>query len=326
MTTTNSKLRIVLEYAGILLGCLITSISFVFLINPYKIVPGGVYGTSIVLHNLFPNFQVGTFSYMISIPLLIASYLLIGKNIGARTLFATLITPTMMNVLTAIAYPTREAMQRLDPSQLFGGRIDCTHDLLLAVLIGSVLIGVGEGIMVRCKATSGGSDIVAMIIHKYLRFRFSYALMAVDATVIFVGLLVLGLGLGSVEPAKNAWLLSGYSLISIYLMSKTVSHVISGSKNNKLMVIVADESAAKSIREFIIDKLDRTATVLPGHGLYTQENKVTLLMVVRLREVDLFTTSIREIAPEAFVIVTDAYDAYGQRWKAFPNKNSLQLN
>ena len=110
--------RNIIEYLGIILACFITSVAFVFFINPYKLVPGGVFGTSIVLHNLFPAIQVGTFSYMISIPLLILSYLCLGKNFGVRTVLTALLTPLMMNVLTTLAYPNVEAMQSLDPSHL----------------------------------------------------------------------------------------------------------------------------------------------------------------------------------------------------------------
>lgn len=316
--------KIILEYLGILAGCFITSVAFVFLINPYKLVPGGVYGTSIVLHNLFPTFQVGTFGYMISIPLLIMSYFFLGKNIGARTLVASLVTPFMMNVLTTLAYPTQEAMQALDPEQLFGGNLNLSNDLILACIIGPVIVGIGEGIMMRCKATSGGSDIVAMLIHKYLRVRFTNALLAVDSAVIFFGLLVIGLGLGTETPAKNAWLLSGYSLICIVIMSKTVAFVISGEKNNKLIFIITDHDKWE-LRDFIIEKLDRTATVITSHGLYSQQDKATLMMVVRMKEVDEVTTAIGHIDPKAFVIVTDAYNTFGLRWKSFPQRHQLNL-
>lgn len=310
---------------GILFGCFLSCIAFVFFINPYKLVPGGVYGTSIVLHNLFPVLQVGTFGYMISIPLLIMAYFLLGKHIGARTLVASLVTPFMMNVVSALVYPDEAALQALDPSQLLGGRIDLTHDLILACIIGPLLLGIGEGIMMRCKATSGGSDIVAMLIHKYLRMRFSHALMLVDGVVVIFGLIVIGFGFGVDNSDSRSILLSGYSLICIFLASKTVAFMLSGSKNHKLLFIVTDHDKW-DMRDFIIQKLDRTATVLMGHGLYSQQEKATLMMVVRMREVEVFTTAIREIDPNAFVVVTDAYDTFGLRWKELPEKNSLNLS
>lgn len=326
MGKTTEWRRAALEYGGIVLGCLIVSVAFVTFITPYKLVPGGVFGASIVLHNLFPALSVGTFGYILGVPLLVMSYLLIGKNVGARTLVATLVTPSLMNGVTYLAYRSPEALRSLSPELLWGGQLDCSHDLLLSVLLGSVLIGVGEGLMVRCKATSGGSDTVALLIHKYLGVRFSRALVGVDASVILFGLVVIGFGLGTEAPQAGSWLLSGYSLICCFLMSTTVAYVISGTKSNKLVMVVGDKRRAEDLRGFILHEMDRTATVVPSHGLYSGEEKVTLLMVVRLREVDKFTTRIQQVDPSAFVIVTDAYDAYGLRWKQFPDANTLQLN
>lgn len=93
---------------------------FVFFINPYNIVPGGVYGASIVLHNLFPSIQVGTFGYMFDIPLLILSVVLLGSKLGIRTIVAAMLTPLIMNVMSRLVYPTQEALEKLDPTQLLG--------------------------------------------------------------------------------------------------------------------------------------------------------------------------------------------------------------
>lgn len=317
--------RNILEYIGIIVGCFITSVAFVFLINPYKLVPGGVYGSSIVLHNLFPAFQVGTFGYMISIPLLVLSYFCLGKNIGAKTLVASLVTPLFMNILTTLAYPTTEAMQALDPAQLAGGHMNLSKDLIIASLIGPLIYGASEGMLVRCGATSGGSDIVAMLLNKYLHMRFSYALMAVDAIVVCFGLVVIGLGIGTEAPSENSWVLSGYSLICIFVASKTVSFVIAGSKDHKLLFIITEHDKWE-MRDFILNDLDRTATVLDSHGLYSQQEKATLMMVVKMREVDTITTAIGKIDPRAFVVVTDSYDTFGLRWKELPKKKTLNLN
>lgn len=116
-----------------------------------------------------------------------------------------------------------------------------------------------------------------------------------------------------------------FPLVFIFIMSRTVAYVASGSKNNKLLFIVADKEHTE-LREFILHKLDRTATVMDSTGLYSQEGKTTLMMVIHMREVDAVTTAIKGIDPSAFVIVTDAYDAYGKRWKAFPDRRSIELS
>lgn len=304
--------RQIIDYVGIFIGCLMVSVAFVVFINPYKIVPGGVFGTSIVLHSLNPHIQVGTYGYMIAIPLLILSYFFLGKSLGVKTLFASLITPLMMNILSTIAYPDADALQTLDPALLFGGKYDLSDNLILCCIFGPMLMAAGEALIMRCHATSGGSDIVAMLIHKYTRVRFSYALLGVDATVIILGLVV------------NGITLTGYSLICAFVAAKTIAILVSGTKNSKLIFIITSHGQ-EEMREFILHNLDRTATVIQSEGLYSQENRQLLMMAVRFREVNKVTSTIREIDPNAFVIVTDAYDTLGVRWNKFPKKGELEL-
>lgn len=148
--------KIISSWIGIFVGCTILAAGFVYFINPYNLVPGGVYGASIVLHNLFPSIQVGTFGYMFDIPLLIISVLVLGAKLGARTIVAALFTPLAMNVLSFLSYPSEEALHRLDPTQLLGGSLDMSDHLMLTSVIGAVVIGVGCGIVVRSQATTGG--------------------------------------------------------------------------------------------------------------------------------------------------------------------------
>ena len=318
MKVSDKKLfRLMLDYVGIVVGCAMVAFAFVVFINPYKLVPGGVIGASIVLHNLMPNVHIGTFCYMISLPLLVLSYFCLGKGIGFKTLFATVISPFFMNLFTELLYPA-EGLQSLDPALLCGGNLDLTHDLMLTCILGPIIIGAGEGIIIRSGATSGGSDLVAMFIQKYLKVKFSKALLAVDSTVVFFGLLVIGMGLGSNDTESHSWVLSGYSIICIAIMSRVAGFVITGTKNDKLMFIITKDK--ERMRKFILEELDRTATVIPSSGLYTQEQRDTLMIVVHMREVEVVTTNLSDIDPDCFVIVTDAYDTYGERWSELPDK------
>ena len=194
ITTMKKTIR---AWLSILLGCTILASGFVFFINPYNIVPGGVYGASIVLHNLFPSIQVGTFGYMFDIPLLILSVVLLGAKLGTRTIAAALTTPLIMNVISKLVYPTQEALEKLDPAQLLGGTLNMSDHLMLTSVIGAAVIGVGTGIVVRNQATTGGTDIVGMLLQKYAHIRFSNAILLADGTVVCFGLLVIGFGIGS---------------------------------------------------------------------------------------------------------------------------------
>ena len=313
-----------ISWLGIFVGCTIMAAGFVFFINPYNIVPGGVYGASIVLHNLFPSIQVGTFGYMFDIPLLIISVVALGSKLGGRTIAAALSTPFIMNALSYFAYPTQEALESLNPALLLGGTLDMSDHLMLATLFGSAVIGIGQGIVVRNQATTGGSDIVAMIIQKYAHIKFSTAILLVDAIVVCFGLVVIGFGIGSGDTASMpSCLLSLYSLIGIYVCSRVLARVINGAKNDKLIFIISDQDLTE-LREYILKDLDRTATCIESSGLYSGKEKEMIFLVVSYKEVAGVKHSIKRADPKAFVVVTDAYDTFGEGWKQLPDKGEVQ--
>lgn len=316
--------KAIISWAGIFIGCIILAAGFVYFINPYNLVPGGVYGASIVLHNIFPSIQVGTFGYMFDIPLLILSVILLGAKLGARTIVAALFTPLVMNVLSLLSYPSEEALHALDPTQLLGGSLNMTDHLMLTSVIGAAVIGIGCGIVVRCQATTGGTDIVAMILQKYCHIRFSRAILLVDGLVVTFGLVVIGFGIGNPDDVTQpSWHLSFYSLIAIFVTSRVVAYVINGEKNDKLLFVISDMEMT-DLHDYIINDLERTATCIKSSGLYTKSDKEMLFLVVSYKEVNGIKQKIKEVDPHAFVVVTDAYDAFGEGWKQLPSAGELQ--
>ncbi len=316
--------KAIISWMGIFIGCIILAAGFVYFINPYNLVPGGVYGASIVLHNIFPSVQVGTFGYMFDIPLLILSVILLGAKLGARTIVAAMFTPLAMNVLSLLSYPSEEALHALDPTQLLGGCMDMTDHLMLTSVIGAAVIGIGCGIVVRCQATTGGTDIVAMILQKYCHIRFSRAILLVDGLVVTFGLVVIGFGIGNPDDVTQpSWHLSFYSLIAIFVTSRVVAYVINGEKNDKLLFVISDMEMI-DLHDYIINDLERTATCIKSSGLYTKSDKEMLFLVVSYKEVNGIKQKIKEVDPHAFVVVTDAYDAFGEGWKQLPSAGELQ--
>lgn len=316
--------KTILGWFNIFLGCTIMAAGFVYFINPYNLVPGGVYGASIVLHNLFPSVQVGTFGYMFDIPLLILSVVLLGSKLGARTIVAAMYTPLAMNALSLISYPSEEALHALDPAQLLGGCMNMTDHLMLTTVIGAVMIGIGCGIVVRNQATTGGTDIVSMLLQKYCNLRFSRAILLVDGVVVLFGLLVIGFGIGNPDDATQpSWHLSFYSLICIFVSSRVVAYVINGEKNDKLLFVISDMDLS-ALHEYILKDLERTATCIKSSGLYTKSDKEMLFLVVSYKEVAGIKHKIKEVDPRAFVVVTDAYDTFGEGWKQLPSAGEMQ--
>ncbi|MCQ2266755.1 MAG: YitT family protein [Bacteroidaceae bacterium] len=311
------------DWINVFLGTAIMCAGFVFFINPYNIVPGGTYGCSIVLHTLFPTIQVGTFGYFFDIPLLILSALLLGSKVGTKTLASVLSTPLIMNGLSLLVYPSQEALQALDPASICYGFLNLSDHLILAVIMGSTLIGLGCGIVVKAGATSGGSDIVALIMQKYMHIRFSRSIFIVDGAIVLFGLITFTVETIGGYTASAPLMLSLYSLISIYIVAEVIARTINGSKDDKMLFVISDKELT-SLHEYILGPMDRTATLIKSSGLYTHEDKEMLCIVVPYKEVASVKHKVREADPRAFVIVTDAYDTYGEGWKQLPTASEVE--
>ncbi|WP_304581767.1 YitT family protein [uncultured Alistipes sp.] len=306
----------------IFVGCSIMGAGFVLFINPYNFVPGGVYGMGIVLHNIFPSVQVGTFGYMFDVPLMFTALLVFGGQFGTRTVLAALYTPGFMNILTRLVYPTEEAVRSLDPALLLNGHLDLSNDLLLTCIMGAVLVGVGQGLVVRQQATTGGTDIVGMLLQKFCGIKFSTGIFLADGFVVMSGLAVIGFGIGTGEASANGWMLTLYSLLMIYASSRVVAYMLDGASYDKLLFIISDHH--DQLKRFIIGDLDRSATYIKSRGMYTDAARDMIFLVVSRKEVRQVQHKIKEIDPRAFVVVTDAYETFGEGFKQFPDKNEIQ--
>ncbi len=314
--------------AGVLIGCVISAIGLVFFINPYGMVPGGVFGLSIVLHALLPNLQIGTYALLIQIPLILFSIFVLGGKLGFRSLIAAFTLPVLVNLFSAWSYPTEEALRALDPAVIAGGHLNLKEDLIVCTLVGGALVGVGTGLIIRQQASSGGSDIIAMLLHKFTRIRFATCMIMVDGTIVLAGLLVIGMGLGlsdDLNSTDQSWKLSCYSLITMYTLTRSMTLVINGAKDCLQVNIICSKEEAAVLRTWILNDIDRTATRLSARGLYSEDGKELLLMVVRNKELPTITDGVKQRAPESFVVVTDAYDAYGYRWKDLPDAQSFSI-
>ena len=195
----------VVSWIYVFVGSVVLSAGFVLFMNPYRIVPGGVYGAGIVLHYLFPSVQVGTFGLMLDIPLLLVGMKVFGRAFGAKTIFSALLIPLSMNAMTWLFGES--------PETLFGGAMNLSQDMFLPCIFGGVLIGAGTGLIIKSHATSGGTDIIAKLLTRYAHIRFSRGILIVDSCVVLFGMIVLG-----------DWRLPLYSLVTIFVSSRVIDY------------------------------------------------------------------------------------------------------
>ncbi len=289
-----------ISWLWVLIGAIFVAVSVVIFTAPYNIVPGGVYGIGIILNYVFPSIQVGTFGLILDIPLLLMFFLFFGRNAGLKTVVVAILTPILMNLM--------QDLMGTDPTTMLGGTFDLTDDKLVSSLFGGVCMGVGLGLIFNNGGTSGGSDIIAMFIHRYAKIPLSRAIMYVESTIVLVGALVIG-----------DWRLPLYSIVFIFVMTRMINFMVEGgSGTDKLMFIISD--CHDEIRDYILNDLDRGGTYLKAQGMYTHKERDIIFVVVSRNQINAVRHNIKRIDSNAFVVVVDANETLGDGFKPFPEE------
>ncbi|MCX6233087.1 MAG: YitT family protein [Bacteroidetes bacterium] len=287
-------------YSLIVLGSFILAAGFVFFINPYNIVPGGVYGVGIVVHHLIPKIPVGLFGLAMNIPLTIIGIKVLGPRFGVKTVVGMILASVFMDMLTFFIGDE-------NPITMLHGSINLSNDVLLASVFGGVLIGFGLGLIFKAKATSGGSDIIAMVIAKYTRLPLGQLMIYVDSTIVLIGLIVF-----------RDWKIPLYSWIVIFITGKVIDIVLQGVSYDKTLFIISDKH--EEIKEKILVDINRGGTFINGNGMYNNAEKKIIFTVVNRRELAILQEYIHQIDPNAFLTVIDANEILGKGFRSLQDK------
>jgi uncharacterized membrane-anchored protein YitT (DUF2179 family) len=288
------------DYLFITIGSFILATGFVYFISPHKIVPGGVYGIAIVVHymtqgvfSFWPDgIPIGLFGLVLNIPLTIAGIKILGPRFGIKTIVGFVLTSVFIDGITYL---------RPD------GNAALVDDVLLSCVFGGVLIGFGLGLIFKSRATSGGSDIIAMIIAKYTRLQLGKLMIYVDSTIVLLGL-----------AAFQDWHIPLYSWVVIYITGRAIDMTIEGADYNKALLIISKKHI--EIKEKILNDLERGGTYLRGEGMFTGEKKQIIYTVVSRREVAILEEYISKIDPDAFITIMDAKEILGEGFHNLNNK------
>lgn len=279
-------------YSLILVGAFIMASGFVLFITPHNIVPGGVYGISIVIHH-YTGWPIGMTALAFDIPLTLIGIRILGPRFGVKTVVGFVLTAVFVDSLTYV----------------FGVQALVPDDILLSSIFGGVFIGFGLGLIFKAKATSGGSDIVAMIISKYTKLPLGQLMIYVDSAIVITGLFAFG-----------AWEIPLYSLIVIYISGRVVDLVLQGISYEKTLFIISDKH--DEIRDKIINDLNRGGTFIKGEGMYNGTEKSIIYTVVTRRELALLQDFINKVDPNAFLTVINANETLGNGFKSLRDKVS----
>lgn len=298
------------NYALVVAGTFIMAAGFVFFIDPHGIVPGGVYGIGIIVNNLtqgmFPHGMFGLFAetfikynggipigftgLMINIPLTFIGIKILGPRFGIKTVIGFILCTLFIDMLTT-----------------WWGMVPLVDDVLLSCIFGGILIGFGLGLVFKARATTAGSDIVAMIIAKYTRLPLGQLIILVDSIIVVCSL--------AVQPD---WQIPLYSWIVIYVTGKVIDITLQGSTIEKALFIISDKY--ELIREKILKDINRGGTFIHGNGMYNGAPKTMIFTVVSRRELAILEDYIHRIDPKAFLTVMETTEILGEGFKSLSEK------
>lgn len=275
---TESIREKVIDFAGISLGTLLTALSLNLFLQPNQIAPGGVSGFAIEI-NYLTGWPVGTLTILINVPLFLIAIRVLGARFGIKTFYATILLGVLI-----------DATSHMRP---------LTHDAILATVYGGLLLGLGLGIVIKYHATTGGTDLAAMILHKYIKkLTVGRLLLIIDFVVIAIAGVIF-------NPEKAL-----YALAAEFLSIKLIDIIQEGITTNRVALIISKRS--KEITATIMKELDRGATLLEGTGAFSGHHKEIIMCVIDKSQVAKLREIVKQFDERAFVVILDAYDVIGE--------------
>lgn len=267
------------DYMLIIIGSFLIGYAVKNIYDPASLVTGGVSGFAVIFNSLW-KIPLWVTNTVINIPLIIVTYFIKGWKFMVRTVVSTAALSIALAILP------------------YAPLID-DHDPLLSAVFGGVVTGIGTGLVFMCRATTGGTDMMAADIQHFMRHRTVAQILSIlDGCVVLLGAGIFGI--------KSAL----YAVIAIYLVTKLSDNIVDGMKFGRIVYIITDQPDA--ISAMIMEKLSRGVTALQAKGMYTGNDKTVLFCVVTHREEPVVKDLIYETDPHAFVTVADAKEVMGE--------------
>lgn len=288
MSKINHKKPVVMEYLSIAAGTALMAAAINGVFDRVQMVTGGFTGLSIMIKSISEAYvpggiPLGLSNLLLNVPLFAGTFWLKGRHFLLRTAAATGLLSFWLSVLPDFSL--------------------VTEDLLLAAVFGGSLMGAGIGLVLRANATTGGTDLLSVLLHGRLRhFNVAQIMQVIDGAIVLAGASVFGLGKAL------------YAVIAVFISMRVSEFLTEGMKFAKVVYIISDryEEAASAI----MAQVERGVTLMPAKGMYSNLPKNMLFCVVSKKEIVLVKDIIREIDSDAFVIVSDAREVLGEGFMA----------
>lgn len=304
----------IVSYLLLILGSALFAVGDVMFVNPYHLAPGGVYGLANVFNALW-GWKISLAGICMDIPLLIIGTIILGPKFGVKTIISVILIPVFTFIMeTTWGYaplihdgafmdaPAHTALSFMRD----GAEVWFLPDMFLNTVVAGLIYGLAIGVIFRAGATSGGSDIISMIIHKYTKISLGTLVLIVDSLISLTTLII-----GDIR-------LPIYSIILIYIESKIIDLVVDGMKSYKTMFIITDE--VEAVRDYILNDLQRGGTLLVGTGLYQGNERKMIYVTLDRSDMVKLKSNLHHIDPHAFVNIMESSEILGFGFKALPKE------
>jgi len=264
-------------YLEFVLGILITALGYELFMLPTKVIYG-VGGIAILLQKLF-GLSTNIVIFILSIFLLLISFILLGKKQSAKSVVGSLLFPLFV-YLMSLAMPYFPNIE---------------VETIVSVISGAVLTGIGLGLVMKAGFTTGGTDILNQIVSKYGKKTLGTAMLLTDGMIILLSLFILGI---------SSFI---YSVISIYIISLVADKVILGISSSKSFYIITTEE--KKVEKYIMEDLEFATTIVDVKGGFTGHSKKVIMCVVPTSEYTNLKNGVLKIDKNAVILITDSYES-----------------
>ena len=286
------------EYVLITIGVLAYVLGWTTFLVPNNLIGGGVTGIASIIQYA-TGIRIGYTYFVVNMGLITAALFVLGKVFGGKTIYATILASLAMNIMQSVMPSDITQILAID-----NGKLMCT-------IMGGILSGVGIGITISQGGSTGGTDIIALMINKYRNVSPGRLIMMTDVLIILSSLFVPSyMPDGSLMPWADKITTVVYGFILVVIVSTVLDLYLSGSRQSVQIFVLSNKY--KEIADAITNDLHRGVTVLDGKGWYTKNEVNVVMVITRKTDLSVFLKYINAIDPDAFVSVSSVTGVYGK--------------
>jgi len=305
-SSDKSILRLIKEYLLVAIGITIYVLGWVVFLIPNNLVGGGVTGIGTILQYA-TGFNVGYTFFIINGILLIIAFFVMGAGFGGKTIMAIILASIGLRVLPELVPDTIIQAIALD-----NGKLMCT-------LIGAIMAGLGIGMAMSQGGSTGGTDIIALIVSKYRNVSPGRMILLIDVVIIASSFFVPSYTAdGELVGWADKFTGVVYGLLLVTVCGNVIDIYLSGTKQSVQVFILSHKYA--EIADCITTNLHRGVTVMPAQGWYTKEESHVLMVISRKTDLNIMLRYIKSIDPDAFLSVATTTGVYGRGFDTIKTK------